>query len=96
MQKLQVLHRQKNGGKPRVPAMQKIDASVTPIQWPVSLGVAPKAEGPLTTKPGHSEPTRIRFCIKRCHDFDGFEPDADLVSFASSVPASAGRQSALC
>lgn len=34
--------------------MQKIDASVTPIQWPVSLGVAPKAEGPLTTKPGHS------------------------------------------
>lgn len=28
--------------------MQKIDASVTPIQWPVSLGVAPKAEDPLS------------------------------------------------
>jgi hypothetical protein len=23
------------------------------------------------------------FCIKRCYDFRGFEPDADLVSFAS-------------
>ena len=34
--------------------MQKIDASVTPIQWPVSLGVALKAEGPLTTKTRHS------------------------------------------
>jgi hypothetical protein len=24
------------------------------------------------------------FCIKRCYDFRGFEPDADLVIFASS------------
>jgi hypothetical protein len=26
------------------------------------------------------------FCIKRCHDFRSFEPDANLVNFASGLP----------
>jgi hypothetical protein len=37
----------------------------------------------LTTNSGHSQPTRIKFCIKQRNDFRGSEPDADLVSFAS-------------
>ena len=42
------LHRSENGMKPRVPPMQKADASGTPIQSLVSWGAASKTEGPFS------------------------------------------------
>lgn len=52
---------------------------------------APKADGPLTTKPRHSRPKNASdFYITRCRDFRRFEPDAQPVTSASGM-AGSGR-----
>jgi hypothetical protein len=48
MQKSPISHQPKHGMKPGAAAMQKTDASKIPVQWSVSCGLAPKAEGPLS------------------------------------------------
>lgn len=75
MQNSQVLHRPKGGGKPRVPPMQKIDACGMLAQWPVSWGAAPKAEGPLSTNPGHSASSpNTDICRNRRHRHSSTNP----------------------